>query len=591
MQSSHICLDLLSQFLFQKGMLSANKYVIEGDAVKLFHSLATASLGLMFCATALAQSLPNAGSLNQQIERELPDRPAETAPELRIEQDEATSAPAADQQRILVKSLRITGAEIFSSAQVLAVTGFSAERELTLGELRAFAAAIAGHYRENGYPLAQAYLPAQDIVDGEVTIAVLEGEYGELSLRNQSKLADGVANDLLDGLSSGDAIALAPLESRLLLLSDIPGVEVKSTLVPGASVGAADLIVDVLPGQRFSGTLSADNLGDRYTGGNRLGGSLNLNNPSGYGDLLSLRVLGSDADLYYGRAAYQIPLGRFSTGVAYSHMQYDLGKEFERLDASGTATIASIYSRYPLIRSRRHNLYIQLSLDDKNFRDRVGVTATVADKDARVAMFSLTGDARDRFGGGGWNAYSLTWSSGKLDIRDPDVRAADAATVRSDGHYDKLALSATRLQHLHERLSLYVAFRGQIASNNLDSSEQFGLGGIAGVRAYPSGEAYGDQGYVLNLEARTPLRALSELVPGQVQLSGFVDTGRVALNRNPWDGGNNYRSLHGAGIAVNWTRSDSFAVSATLARRLGNEPVTSAPDDKSRFWLQAVTYF
>lgn len=559
--------------------------------MKLFHFLATAPLGLLICATALAQTPPSAGSLNQQIERELPERSAESAPELRIEQDADDAALVTDQQKIPVTSLRISGARIYSSEQLLAVTGFSAERELTLGELRAMAAAIARHYRENGYPLAQAYLPAQDIVDGEVTIAVLEGEYGELSLRNQSRLADSVANDLLGGLHSGDAIALAPLESRLLLLSDIPGVEVQSTLVPGASVGATDLIVDVQPGQRFSGTLSADNLGDRYTGKNRAGATLNLNNPSGHGDLLSLRVLGSDADLYYGRAAYQIPFGRFSTGVAYSHMQYDLGKEFESLDASGTASIASLYGSYPMIRSRRHNLYLQLNLEDKSFRDRVGVTATVADKDARVAMLSLNGNARDSFGGGGRNAYSLIWSSGDLDIRTPEARAADATTVRSDGHYNKLALSVARLQYLNERLSLYAAINGQIASTNLDTSEKIGLGGISGVRAYPSGEAYGDQGYVLNLEARTPLQGLSEQVPGQVQLIGFVDTGRVRLNRNPWDGGDNYRSLHGAGIGVNWTRHDTFAVRATLARRLGSEPATSAPDDKSRFWLQAVKNF
>src|SRR5690554_2448650 len=170
----------------------------------------------MFCAAAVAQTPPNAGSLNQQIERELPERSIEAVPELRIEKDDATAAPIADQQRILVRSLRITGAQIYSSVQLLAVTGFSDERELTLGELRALAAAIAAHYRENGYPLAQAYLPAQDIADGEVTIAVLEGEYGELRLRNESRMADGVVNNLLDGLRSGDTITLAPLESRLL---------------------------------------------------------------------------------------------------------------------------------------------------------------------------------------------------------------------------------------------------------------------------------------------------------------------------------------------------------------------------------------
>ena len=89
------------------------------------------------------------------------------------------------------------------------------------------AAKIADHYHTNGYFVAQAYLPAQDIKDGAVTIAVIEGRYGSVTLRNQSNLSNSLANGLLGGVNSGDTIAIAPLENRLLLLSDIPGVNVE----------------------------------------------------------------------------------------------------------------------------------------------------------------------------------------------------------------------------------------------------------------------------------------------------------------------------------------------------------------------------
>jgi hemolysin activation/secretion protein len=164
-------------------------------------------------------------------------------------------------------------------------------------------------------------------------------------------------------------------------------------------------------------------------------------------------------------------------------------------------------------------------------------------------------------------------------------------TVRSDGHYDKFAFSAARLQHVSERLSLYAAIKGQFASQNLDTSEKIGLGGVSDVSAYPSGEAYGDEGYVLKVEARTPLPSLSMHLPGQLQLIGFADTGRVTLNKRPWSEGANHRTLHSIGIGLNWTQYDDFAVSATLARRLGSEQASSAPDKTSRFWLQAVKYF
>jgi len=559
--------------------------------VKLAFSAAVLPLGLAIYGTALAQTPPSAGSINQQIEREQAPRPAKAAPDIRIEQGAVPATPAADHQKILVKSLRVTGARIYPEATLLAVSGFGAQQELTLSELRAMAAKITGHYRKDGYFLAQAYLPAQDIKDGVVAIAVLEGQYGQVSMHNSAKVSDGLTNGVLDGLESGDTVAIAPLESRLLMLSDIPGVNVKSTLVPGASVGVSDLIVDVTPGRPVSGSIDADNHGNRYTGANRLGAALNINNPSGYGDLVNLRALTSDAGLHYGRAAYQAQIGRAKAGAAYSYMEYRLGRNFSSLQARGTATIASLYGSYPLIRSRSHSLYAQINLEAKKFQDRVDATSTVADKKARVAMMSLNGDTRDSIGGGGLSTYSLTWSSGSIDIQSPLALAADASTVRSNGHYDKLSFQAMRLQSVTESISLYGAIAGQFASKNLDTSEKIGLGGPAGVRAYPSGEAYGDQGYVLNLEARALLPKFSDRLPGQMQLVGFIDTGSVTLNKNAWSAGQNRRSLSGIGIGFNWIDPNNFMLSASLARKLGNAVATSAPDANSRFWLQGVKYF
>src|SRR6185436_2837077 len=154
------------------------------------------------------------------------------------------------------------------------------------------------------------------------------GRYGNVTLRNQTNLRDSLANGLLGGLNSGDTIAIAPLEERLLLLSDIPGVNVRSSLVPGTQVGTSDLLVDVTPGQRVTGSVEADNGGSRYTGENRIGGSVYLNDPLGLGDQAGLRVLTSGSGLKYGRAFYQLQVGRARIGVAYTALEYRLGKEF-----------------------------------------------------------------------------------------------------------------------------------------------------------------------------------------------------------------------------------------------------------------------
>ncbi len=544
---------------------------------------------LVLSQSAFAADPPNAGGHIQQIPpSSIPQR---AIPEIRIEQGIVPAIPASDQVKILVKSLRVTGQALYSEAELVAITGFSPGGELTLYELRGMASKIADHYHRNGYFVAQAYLPAQDIKDGTVTIAVIEGHYGSVTLRNQTNLSDALASGLLDGLNGGDTIAIAPLENRLLLLSDIPGVNVTSTLIPGASVGASDLIVNVTPGRRVTGSVEADNAGNRYTGVNRIGATVNINNPSGHGDVVSLRALTSGSGLKYGRASYQAQFGKATAGVAYTSLKYRLGEEFESLQANGTVKIVSLYASYPLLRSRNTNLYALIDFDAKTFQDKVDATSTVTDKKARVWMASLYGHHRDSFGGGGLSSFSLTGTSGDLDINTPAALVADAATSQTNGRYEKLEFNAMRLQSVTRTISFYAAINGQFASKNLDISEKMGLGGAYAVRAYPVGESYADEGYVVNLEGRLLLPKFSERLPGQMHLIGFIDSGTVTLNKNPWTAAENHRTLSGAGIGLTWAEYNNFEVKAYYAYKLGSEVATSAPDSSGRFWIQAVKYF
>lgn len=559
------------------------------NASSLRRQMAVAVVVLAVGHNGYAAEKPSAGGQFLQI----PPAPTtqKAAPTIRIEHGIAPALPASKQVKIEVRSLRVNGQTRYAETELVALAGFRPGSELTLSELQGMASKIADHYHRNGYFVAQAYLPAQDIRDGVVTIVVIEGRYGKVTLHNQADLSDGTANNLLGGLDNGDLIVSAPLERRLLLLSDLPGVEVKSTLVPGASAGASDLIVDIAAGPRITGSVDADNAGNRYTGEYRLGATVNFNEPLGYGDVATLRALTSGFGLIYARAAYQLQLGQARAGVAYSFLEYRLLKEFEPLHANGTAHVASIYGSYPLVRSRNTNLYAGLALNYKAFQDRVDSTSTVTDKQAEVLLPGLYGDFRDNLFGGGLNSYSLTWSVGNSDIQTAEAYATDAATAKSDGLYNKLGFSAMRLQRVTESLSLYASFSGQFAFNNLDVSEKMELGGMYAVRAYPEGEAYADEGYVLTAEARLRLPKFFDRLPGQMHLIGFVDTGTVTLDKNPWTDEPNSRTLSGAGAGFTWMDYDNFAARAYYAFKLGNEEATSAPDASGRFWIQLVKYF
>ncbi len=549
-------------------------------------SVMTAAL-MATSQAALAQQAPSAGTQLQQI----PPTPApeRAEPEIRIERPTSLTEPVSGGATVRVAALRVTGNSLFTDAELIAAANVALGAELTLSELRSAAARISNLYNSRGYFLAQAYLPAQDIKDGVVTIAIVEGRYGKIEVRNRANVSNRLTAEVLGGLDSGDPVANAPLERRLLLLSDVPGVQVKSTLAPGAQVGTSDLIVDIAPGRRISGSVEADNAGNRYTGAYRAGGLINLNNPIGVGDLFSLRLLASQDGLAYGRASYQAPLGGGILGVAYTHLRYELGREFEQLDADGTANIFGVFGSYPLLRSRDANLYALVSADLKQLEDRIGLVSAESDKRVKVATIGFSGDSRDEFGG--WNSYSAGWAVGNLDIQSPGERAADALSARSDGSFSKVQANVARLQSVSGPLSLYASLRGQIAFDNLDSSEKMELGGAYGVRAYPEGEAYGDEGYVATIEARLMLSRWAAAVPGQLQLIGFADVGEVEYSNDPWFGGSNHARRSGFGAGLTWFGAHDLTLKASYARKLGNAETTSGPDKSGRAWLHISKLF
>lgn len=538
---------------------------------------------------ALAQQAPPAGAQIQQI----PPPPSETraSPQLRVRAPPPAPAPARGGPTTIVRSLRITGAHVFPDAALIRASGFAPGASVDLSQLRGMASRIAAFYNAHGYFVAQAYVPEQDISDGVVTIAVIEGRYDTVDLRNHARIASSVPRSILRGLDPGDAVAIAPLDRRLLLLSDLPGVRVAATLSPGGPVGASDLTVDLKPGPRLFGDIEADNAGNRYTGSWRGGGTISLAEPLGLGDVLSVRGLTSGSGLDYVRASYQLQVGDGSAGVAFTHFGYHLGKEFAALDASGTENIASVFAAYPIIRSRNDNLNAVVDVDERWFVDTLGAADVTTDRRALVATFGLNGNHRDRLMGGGWDNFYIYGSAGDLTIESAAALAADAAGPHTEGGYGKVAFLLDRLQTLAGPLSLYGEIRGQVATKNLDISEKMELGGAHAVRAYPEGEGYGDEGYIVTVEPRLMLPRPPPGVPGRFQLIGFYDTGTVRLYQSPWLVGPNRMTRSGAGGGIVWSQLNSFTASVTYAAKLGTGPAVSAPDRSGQLWIEFVKFF
>ena len=289
----------------------------------------------------------------------------------------------------------------------------------------------------------------------------------------------------------------------LLLLGDSSGVTLKSTLTPGKEPGTADLILELSDAARVIGQLYSDNWGNRFTGDIRGGLSVTVNNPSTTGDSFSLGGLYAGSGLHNYNAAYSLPTGPSGAkfGISYSRVSYLLGKTYASLDASGIAKTTSLYESYPVLRSRDLNLNWRIGYDHKELEDITNSgTPTDSRKAAGAWNLSFNGDSRDS-GGGGATSFDLTLSHGRLSLDSDYARDADD-DVNTAGSYTKATLNLLRQKYLTERLSYSLSFNSQLASKNLDSSEKLFLGGASGVRAYPQGEASGDQGYLFTGELR-----------------------------------------------------------------------------------------
>ena len=524
---------------------------------------------LQSAAQAQTVTAPNAGQVLRELQAPAPAVPnAVPAPRA-----EPTLDTTDTSTKVHVKSIVIIGNQEIPTSELTPLVSSLVDSEQNLSQLNTAARRITAFYRARGFAVARALLPAQDITSGVVTFTVIEGRVSSSRVANTSRLPDALVGSYIGEVKPGDVIRSSQIDRGILLLQDTPGIaSSRATLQPGASVGTSELLIEVTPAAPFAGNATLDNYGSRYTGEYRVGGNFALASPLGRGDQLSFSALTSGSGLSFGRVAYQLPVGSdgLRVGAAYFDTRYKLGREFALLEAQGSANSTSVFAAYPFIRSPAKNLSGTLSYESKNLNDKVNATATQTDKKVGVTSLGLTGSLQDAFMGGGINSADLTLVMGNLNIASAGALAIDAASAQTNGSYSKVTYGINRLQRINNSTVISVSLNGQQASKNLDSSEKFSLGGPTGVRAYPSGEASGDEGFKGTLELRHSWNA-------NWQSTLFCDFGTVRINKKPFAAAaSNRKSLAGGGFGLN-ASFDKVQVKAALAWRVHGGLPASLP--------------
>ena len=563
--------------------------------VALHWTLALIGLGP---AAALAQAppQPNAGSILQQVQPSLipPPKVEQAQPVIRVPR--AVAAPASGGgAKVQVKGFRIAGLPAPRAARLLPLLQKYVGADKTLADLEDAAKDLEVALQREGLFLAQAYIPEQNLADGIVTVQVLEGRIGAVKIEVEPgvKVAPEFLERIVDILRGNPVAERELIERALFTLGDLRGISVSTTLSPGDKVGQADLNIKVSPGANVAYSLDLDNGGSLFTGRYRANVGLDWFNPTGHGDVASLRGQVSDnLGSEFVRASWLTPINSLGTklGIAASFLHYKLGSAiFADLDAHGTAEDYALQLLHPLIRSRNNNLFLQASTDYRRFDDKVDALPLDTRKDvAPYATLGVVGDFRDTLGGGGISNYSLVAVGGRLRIKDEDDIVVDQQNYKSAGNYAKLQFAGSRLQALPTKDYLFLAFSGQLASKDLDSSEKFSMGGPYGVRGYPSPESPSDSGLIATWEYRKSIPF--DALPGDLVFSLFGDYGiaRLHVDPLPTDVGN-IRKLVSHGIGVTYGSRGGLIVKGFVAFRGGLQ--AQSDDSRARLYVLVSQQF
>ncbi len=525
----------------------------------------------------------------------------DAAMEKMLEQQEVEEAAKA---LITLKNIKFTGVTILGDMELKGIvepfinTPMSYEQMLEIGMV------VESYYRKNNY-LARAILPPQDLTDGVLTVDVIESVFSKVEI--EQELADlpntqaHVEAIIEAQQKTGEPLNSKSLDRALALANDLPGMSVQGSLRQGRDAGETELLLKLYQGRTRQAELTVDNAGSRSTGFMRVMANLTWFNPNDLADMVNLVAVhtrGSD----YARLAYSLPVGTdgWRMGMNTSAMSYEVVVgEQGMVGAVGRAITQGMEWVYPLLRADDRSATVTLTADAKKFQNTSAQGLLMSDYQAQVLAAQVSGFYRDLNPGGGTGTYSAQLTNGHVNLDGSLNQQTDRNGAQTAGTFNKIRLNGTWQQAITTETSAFVSFTGQLADKNLDSSEKMQLGGMNGVRAYPTGEGSGADAQLIQLELRHQLES-------GISLATFYDWGQVWLYHSPdFPGGpvpggpvTNQNTYKGFGASIGYTTEDGINIKATWARKSGQNPNPTQTGndqdgtrDRNRYWLQVTLPF
>lgn len=223
-----------------------------------------------------------------------------------------------------IHTISLKGTTLVSAQQQAALVEPYEGKCLGANQLNALLKAITQFYIDRGYVTSRAYLPQQDMADGELEVIIVEGRLEGL---DQSAVADDRELAMAFPGRTGDVVDLRELEQLVDQLNRLPSRPAQLELLPGEQVGGSRVSLKGDPLKPWRVGLSRHNNGEKSTGEQQWGASLDWDSPLGLADQLRLYG-GADAvsDEYRHSANqglfYSLPYGWWTFSYGYNQSYY-----------------------------------------------------------------------------------------------------------------------------------------------------------------------------------------------------------------------------------------------------------------------------
>lgn len=476
--------------------------------------------------------------------------------------------------------------------------------ELTLSQIYGVAQQLTHLYRSAGYIFTTVHIPPQKIKsDGVVKLQVVEGKLGHIATEGKKTI---YAKDKLiwpfQSLT-GKSVRAQDVESALLTLNNYPGYQGHGVFVNGKKPGTTDLIIKTDQERRLKAALGTDNNGSELSGRYHAIGKAHINNITGAADQLSLTWIQNfhPSRGHYGGFSYTRPIfsPNIEMGVSYDRNGYTLGGDYKHLDFSGVSNTGTVLLKNTWIRKRRELLSSTVSLSRKQAKTKMGSLEYGLDNltvlGLRASYSRFFSSLRARLSSDLSYQHGFDHFLGAMDehfgahTTPSSRRKADGEYV--GGYFNSFNLSLSYLQKLFVNQNLLFKLNGQYSPDALVSLQQFGLGGVNSVRAYPSSSYLMDRGISGTAEWIVPIPFVGQKTFNKkykwgdvVHFSTFADFGAGWLNHSTASQ-KTHVSISGFGLGAEFNLPGALVCQLQWAKPFGFSHQQPSDHRDSRIWF------